>query len=311
MDFNSKPSKNGTPPTVCNGVQFDTPANSSAGSPRGLRDYEDYERLGGLRKTERDSEGVPDGTARDLFNLPWEQFLVEAHKTNQEHFDAIDSDGDYLTGWQLQTPLFGFVHFVWSRPDLGPDAHRPAAVFTKIESTLKRWSANYKRQRKEPPNGFTGDAWEEWFGVSREEAKTEFLDLWSKFRWPANQTPLEAAVLRARRNLLIPNDEVCERRMVERNNPTIGYCFFLSVCGHLQVMLGDQTIFLPQDGLAKLLRVQGRTISRWRQWAIEDGMLRQTEPPGRRRAARYRFDISRYGPLTEKAYTGTAEGFAK
>jgi hypothetical protein len=255
---------------------------------------------------------VPDGTARSLFDLPWEDFLGKAIDATRDHLDSIEADGDYTTAWQTQTPMFRFAHLVWSRPDLGPDAHRPAAVFTRIESTFKQWTT-YCRKRKgqEPPNGFTGDAWEEWLGIYREDAKTEFLTLWPKFRWPANQSPLEAAVLLARRLLVIPTDDICEKRMVERNNPTIGYCFFLSVAGHLQVMLGDQPIFLPQDDLAKLLHVQGRTISRWRSWAVEDGMLRQTEPPGRRRAARYRFDISRWDALAKKASPGTAEGFAK
>ena len=99
--------------------------------------------------------------------------------------------------------------------------------------------------------------------------------------------------------------------MVKRKNATDGYLMFLSVCGHLQTMLGNRSMYLPQDNLAKLLRVQGRTISRWRQWAVEDGMLRQTAPPGRRCAAEYRFDISRYGPLAAKAAAGTAEGFVK
>jgi len=320
----SQPTKNGTPQTVCKGVHLDTPANSSAGSPtdyQGLSDYQDRQGLSGLSGTKKDSQGVGvPPTCVSLFDLPWDKFLVEAYRANQDRLADIESDYDFNSPdgdpgcsapWQLQTPLFRFTHLVWSRPDLGADAHRPAVLFAKIESTLKQWSTNCKRKKQEPPNGFTGDCWEDWFGVCREEAKTEFLDLWPKFRWPAWQTPLDAAVLLARRTLLLPSEEICQRRMIERNNPTDGYCFFLSVCGHLQVMLGDQPIFLPQEALAKLLRVQGRTVSRWRQWAVVDGFLHQTAKPGRRKAAEYRFDISRWPVLRDKAARGTAEGFSE
>jgi hypothetical protein len=241
--------------------------------------------------------------------LPWEEFLVKAYEQNRERLIAIESDGDIETTWQAETPLFRFAHLIWSRTDLVAEAHRPAAVFAKIETTIKCWSAGYRQKKQEPPHGFTGDAWEEWFGISREECKTEFLTLWPKFRFPADQSPLDAAVLLARRTLLIPSDEVCERRFVDRGDPEVGYCFFISVCGHLQTMMGNRPIFLPQEPLAKLLRVQGRTVSRYRQWAVEDGMLKQTEPPGRRRAARYRFDTSRWITLEKKAPPGTAEGF--
>ncbi len=307
----SLPSKNGTPPHVGKGVQLDAPSSSSAGCPRGLRgtmttlrtpkDSEDSE---GPRETRRVSA---EPTCASLLSLPWEEFLVKAHQANQEHLDSID-DAD--NEWQLDTPLFRFVHLVWSRPDLGADTHRPAALFAKIETSLNRWSAARKRHRQEPPHGFGADPWAEWFDLSREDSKTEFLTLWPKFRFPANQTPIDAAVLLARRNLLIPSDEVCQRRGIETHNGSEGYCFFISVCGHLQAAMGDRSIFLPQETMAKALRVQGRTVSRWRLWAVEDGLLRQTEGPGRRRAARYRFDVSRWNILETKAPPGTAEGFA-
>jgi hypothetical protein len=306
---NGQPSTNGTPPTVGKGVQLDAPSSSSVGSPTGLSDYQDYQGLSGLSKTVRDSQGVGKPTAVFLLGLPWEEFLAKAYEENRDHLSEIETDGDHYSTWQLDTPLFRFVHLVWSRPDLGAEAHRPATLFGKIEGTLKGWSAGYKQEKRQPPEGFTGDPWEEWFGISREEAKTEWLSLWPKFRFPAGQTPLDAAVLLARRTALIPCDEVCDRRIIDRKNPTVGYCFFLSVCGHLQALVGDKPIFLPQELLAKALRVKGRTISRWRQWAVDDGMLRQTARPGRRRAAEYRFDVSRWNVLENKAPPGTAEGF--
>ena len=109
MDSTTKPSKNGTPPTVCKGVQLDTPANSSAGSPQGLSG------TFRLSKTEKDLQGEPCGSAcASLFNLPWEDFLGAAYEANRDHLSDIETDSDYTTGWQLQTPLFRFAHLVWS-----------------------------------------------------------------------------------------------------------------------------------------------------------------------------------------------------
>lgn len=305
-----QPGKNGTPQLGGDGVHLNTPSSSSGRSPPGLSDYQDSQGLPGLPGTSKDSHGVGvPPTCASILQLPWEEFLVGAYEENRDRLDEIEADGDLNSTWQLQTPLFRFVHLVWSRPDLGADAHRPAAVFAKIESTLKCWSTSQKRKKQEPPHGFSGDPWEEWFEISREDAKTEFLALWPKFRFPAGQTPLDAAVLLARRNLLLPSDEVCQRRFIEAHNRAEGYCLFISVCGHLQAMMGDRSILLPEDQLAKLLRVRGRTISRWREWAVEDGMLWKTAPPGRRRAAEYRFNIAGWSTLEKKAPPGTAEGF--
>lgn len=313
------PSKNGTPQPGGNGVHLNAPSSSSGRCPTGLTDYQDYQDSQGpsrLPGTGRDSKGVVSPTREttcvvSLLTSPWDEFLVRAYEANSEHLDGID-EADPNDSWQLETPLFGFVHFVWSRPDLGEDAHRPAALFTRIEASLKQWTAGYKREHQEPPHGFTGDPWANWFGISREDAKTEFLDLWPRFRFPANQSPIDAAVMLARRMLLTPSDEVCQRRGIETaHDRPDGYCLFVSVCGHLQAALGDRPIYLPQDLLAAKLRVAGRTISRWRQWAVEDGYLRQVSAPGRRRAAEYRFDVSRWKVLEKKSTPAPAEGFGK
>lgn len=312
-----------TPQGIPSGVHLDTPQQGGDGvhlndptsgilrSPQGLTRLSG---LSGLSKTLKDHKGeqAPEASACtrvSLLTLPWEEFLVKAYEANREHLGRIGDQCDSNIDWQLNTPLFRFAHLVWSRSDLKGNAHRPGAVFDEIEKTLKRWSSSWKKQKRKPPYGFTGDSWEDWFGVCREEAKTEFLDLWPKFRFPAGQSPLDAAVLLARRMLLIPTDDVCKKRYIEARDRPDGYCMFLSVCGHLQAMLGNRSIFLPQEPLAEALRVQGRTISRWRQWAVEDGLLKQTAAAGRRRAAEYRFKIEGWDVLTKKAPPGTAEGF--
>ena len=76
-------------------------------------------------------------------------------------------------------------------------------LFDKIEATLKRWSASCKRKKEDPPHGLNGDAWQDWFAITREDAKTEFLTLWPKFRFPADKGPIDAAVMLARATGLV------------------------------------------------------------------------------------------------------------
>jgi len=295
-----------TPQPGGNGVHLNRPQSGKGRSPTGLSDYQDSQGLSGLSGTNKESR--PNAT--ECLSLPWEEFLVWAFDSNREHLEDLETEAGLEASWQLDTPLFKFTHLVWSRPNLGDDARHPAKLFSRVEKSLKRWTKRKKADGNDPLYKVTGDPWEEWFCLSREDAKTEFLDLWPKFRFPFGQSPLDAAVMLARRGLLlIPPAEVCERRFIEPRGRPEGYCLFLSVCGHLQAMMGNRSILLPQEKLATAMRVRGRTISRWRQWAVADDLLKQTAPPGRRRAGEYRFDIEGWETLEQKAPPGTAEGF--
>ncbi len=343
MIAGTKPGKNNTPQPGGNGFQLNAPrvggngfhlnhpldwdTTDSTRTLRTLRTLSDLDDLEGPKGTMTrvargdvcgadanahtpDTPDAPDApTPHEMMAMEWEQFLLAAYEENQSHLADVEDDDERR--WQGETRIFWFTHLVWSRPDLGPDAHQPARLFTKIEASLKRWSAECKRTKEEPPHGFTGDAWEEWFGISRDEAKTEFLTLWAKFRHPVGQSPLEAALMLARRQSLGLSPEVCQRRGIEtaRDRPD-GYLLFVSLAGHLQTILGGQPIYLPQEVLAKLLRVSARTISSWRSWAVEDGYLVQVSAPGRRSPGRYRFDVSRWKVLEKKSPQGTGEGFA-
>ncbi len=112
-----------------------------------MRTPKDSEDSEGLRETKR---GSAEPTCVSLLSLPWEEFLVKAHQANQEHLDGID-DAD--NEWQLDTPLFRFTHLVWSRPDLAGDTHRPAALFAKVEVTLKRGPHRANARRRNHRTG--------------------------------------------------------------------------------------------------------------------------------------------------------------
>jgi hypothetical protein len=80
------------------------------------------------------------------------------------------------------------------------------------------------------------------------------------------------------------------------------------------VIVGNQNITLPCENLAELMNVSAMTISRYRNWAVKDGYLRRVKEHkfssrGQGNATEFRFDVSRWRCLDEKAQQGTASGF--
>ena len=71
--------------------------------------------------------------------------------------------------------------------------------------------------------------------------------------------------------------------------------------------MGDRTILLPVEELARRLGTQPVTISRYRRWAVQDGYLREVKPhefrgkgkPGK--ATEFRFNVSLFGITKERA----------
>ena len=55
-----------------------------------------------------------------FFDYLGRSFFVKAYEANRERLEEIDAESDSSTAWQLDTPLFRFVHLVWSRKDLRP-----------------------------------------------------------------------------------------------------------------------------------------------------------------------------------------------
>jgi hypothetical protein len=83
-----------------------------------------------------------------------------------------------------------------------------------------------------------------------------------------------------------------------------------SIAGWLQVVIGDRNILLPVADLAEILGVQKMTVSRYRKWAIADGLLKEVAPAAHHPKARkgkateFRFNVERVPMLKERAAGG-------
>jgi hypothetical protein len=160
----------------------------------------------------------------------------------------------------------------------------PKAAFKRIEGIFRRWRRDRRKQ---------GDDWLHWLGVGREDAEVDFLACWDKIRFLPGLDPLECAVELAGRKPLALKPEIEARR-------SAGYPRFVSVAGWLQVAMRDRPIQLPVEALAQHLRCEPMTISRYRQWAIEDSYLQLVKAhefrgkgrPGR--ATEFRFAVGKW-----------------
>jgi hypothetical protein len=149
--------------------------------------------------------------------------------------------------------------------------------------------------------------WLAWFEISRDDAEAEFFGGWDAIRYVVGDTPLEAALERAQRIPLRLAPEISESR-------PDGYARFIALAGWLQVLMGDHNILLPVQQVGELLNCNKATVGRYCRWAIEDGYLAlvakaERNPHGRGKAARYRFNVSRFPTLKECAQKGTQESF--
>ena len=115
------------------------------------------------------------------------------------------------------------------------------------------------------------DFWERYCDVSREDAHLEILDAWDQIKRLPGLAALENALEFARRRPLGTNDENWKKR------PHKKYHAFLSMCGWLQVIVGeDRPIAVPCREFAEHLGISAMNVSRLRKWAVEDGYMRQT-----------------------------------
>lgn len=194
------------------------------------------------------------------------------------------------------TPIFRFVWLIRGHVDVQHVIHNPKAAIVLVERVIGAWSASSKVH---PPYGRNGDAWLDWFGLGSMDAHAEFIDVWTKSRFKPGHDPLEQAIDAARQLRLLPNAETMAKRPDD-------YARFISIAGHLQVVMGDQPIFLPCRKLAAKMGVSDMTVSRYRRWAVEDGFLQtvkhaQFRSGGRSDATEFRFAVDRFKALAERA----------
>lgn len=242
---------------------------------------------------------------------PINEYLVRAYEFNADHGPQHDG-GTFEDSWF--SPVFWFVWLLRGHDDLQAYLDKPANVVRLVEGALSAWTKDAKTKGRTPPHGFNSrDPWADWFGLTRADAVAEFYDVWGKIRFRPGHGPLEQAADAARRMRLQLAPDVVMRRPVQPGDEH-GYEFFVNVAGHLQVITGNQAICLPCEKLGGIMGVTKRTIARYRQWAIEDGYLRQTKAhfrraPGKGDATEFRFDTSRWKCLSEKAQDGTNAAF--
>jgi len=137
-------------------------------------------------------------------------------------------------------------------------------------------------------------------------------------RFMPGHGPLQQAVEAGRRLRLLISDELREFRPVEDSSQRDehDYEFFISVAGHLQVIMGDRNILLPCREVSEQMKVSPRTVSRFQQWGVEDKFLVKVKEhsfrsKGGGSAAEFRFDVSRYSGLESRAQDGTSESFLR
>jgi hypothetical protein len=230
-------------------------------------------------------------------SLPFEAYLPLAVDEYERH-----EREDEQAGWT--TPLFYFVRLIKAHPTAGKASVQ--AVLAEIERVMVGWRHGLSREKRA-----LHDAWLAWLEVSREDAHAEFFGAWEKVRYLPGRSPLANALEQAER---FPSFGL--RPEVKAKRPP-GYERFISLAGWLQVGMGNSYILLPVEEVAEVLEVKTATVSRYRRWAVEDGYLKEVEGyerPGKGhkgKATVFRFDVTKFETLQERAQQGTAQSFTR
>jgi len=214
-----------------------------------------------------------------LWDLPLPEFLK--HVLEELDYDAIYPPA--------------FFHFVRMCKGYWPEGTITAdAAFDEVAPIVKKLGGW--------PPSFGGED----IG-GEEEAYTEFVTLWDKVRYRADETPLTNAAVKAKAYPLGTLRSTDKR-------PLPGYDRFVSLAGWLQVSMGDRPIMLPCRACAEILDTSPNMVSLWRKMAIEDGYLKIIKesayhPNGKAEATTFRFDTSRWPCLAKIAQRGSKVSF--
>jgi hypothetical protein len=186
--------------------------------------------------------------------------------------DIIREVDDDNNGYDspFHTALWDFCRLLRGHPDLRNKSGKEAlAIVERRLRDLKRTWFSYGLR-------------------SNEDARVEFLDVWDKIRFVPGEPPLLLAFSKARRNPIILPKEF---------EKTESYKDLLSTAYYLQKAVGDnRRILLPEEKLGELFDCSPMTISRYRDWAKEQGFLIEKTP--------HSFDReSRKGKATEFVFS--------
>lgn len=200
----------------------------------------------------------PDGPLLRLLHAgyPFRKYLAELLAENRVLLSGVSEE------WH--SPMLHLARWVRAHPD----AIRKTAG--EAWKDLDRLSAQYDDE----PDA----AWKKLFGVNAETAEVEFRSWWDKVRSLPTADPVEYALqLADARPVTIPGMGDTRSKLYPR---------FVAACYYLQKNVGNACIFVPTAKFCELLGVSKMTVSRYRDWAVEDGFLKEVAPAVHRRAGK-------------------------
>jgi hypothetical protein len=244
-----------------------------------------------LRERARNSEGIHrdpgalrtnSGEVRSTFNselaegipstLGLASYITYSAETWKQTAPDADDDEDGI-GWGR---MWTFWQLAKGHPCLLMAS--AADAWKAINTVVSQWVFPDKRR-----------GWE-FFEVDAEDAEVEFINCWNRIRRPGRLPALSLALWRAKATPIRLSDAKGERS--ER------YPNFVSFVYWLQKGEGDKNIYLPLRTIAKTLSVSGATVSRYIQWALEDGYLvKVAESVGRTKAAEFKVAVTMTAPI--------------
>lgn len=249
----------------------------------------------------RDSRKARGDWFREFASTSLNAYIAKAYRFQ---FDTQERE-------EWHTELFWFVWLIRGHRDMVPLHNQRDKAWNIVDNLVCAWSLHRRGPKQDPPPfGFvqSKDHWQEWFGMHGMDARAEFADVWTKCRFTPGHAPLQQAFDAARQVRLLLPDEIRAQRPVlpSAQRSEQDYEFFVSVAGHLQVIVGDKPIKMPCVNVAALLGVSKMTVSRYRRWAEADGFLTKTRDhafrsKGKGDATEFRFPVERYDSLAKKA----------
>lgn len=219
-------------------------------------------------------------------HLGWSEYVQRVIQLWRSCLPAATAEN---ADWIKEQAFFAFCRLLHGHEAMAPFLRQPKAALKHLEMALT-WTA---------------------MGINATEARAMFLACWQKVRCRLGRGPVEQAVDEARALRFVP--AVSDSRP-DDDGTEQSYAFFISIAGHLQVVMGDRPIALPCRKLAAAMKISANTVSRYARWAVVDRFLVKTaehafRSAGKSTAAEYRFDVSRFRGLRRKAQEGTADSF--
>lgn len=186
-----------------------------------------------------------------------------------DYGDGTDGGGRFVT------PLFHFTRL----------CHAHLEIDRKTSDAAMRIVDGVLRAMDGLPAG--KDPWTHFFprAESEDAARIDFQTSWDAVR----HIPFRDVLVNASRM-------ATAKPLVSRLDRGRIYNNFISVAGWLQVIQGDQNIFLPTRRVAEILRCDQRTVSRLCSLAVRDGYLVQVagfrfRSKGKSSASEFRFQV--------------------